>query len=57
MYAINHEYYVILMSNRLEPELDIYHYPDHLRTSLEQLPRSPGVYRVSRPELLSTAVH
>lgn len=44
MCAINHEYNDIMMSNRLEPELNIYHYPDHLRASLEQLPRSPGVY-------------
>ncbi|MEE4410326.1 MULTISPECIES: excinuclease Cho [unclassified Serratia (in: enterobacteria)] len=33
-----------MMPNRLEPELDIYQYPEHLRTSLELLPRSPGVY-------------
>ncbi|CAI0881236.1 Excinuclease cho [Serratia ficaria] len=34
----------IMMPNRLEPELDIYQYPEHLRASLEQLPRAPGVY-------------
>lgn len=33
-----------MMPNRLEPELDIYQYPEHLRTSLELLPKSPGVY-------------
>ncbi|SQI36926.1 Excinuclease cho [Serratia plymuthica] len=33
-----------MMPNRLEPELDIYQYPEHLRTSLEVLPKSPGVY-------------
>jgi excinuclease Cho len=35
---------VLMMPNRLEPELDIYQYPQHLRGCLEQLPRAPGVY-------------
>ncbi|RJK64629.1 excinuclease Cho [Serratia marcescens] len=33
-----------MMPNRLEPELDIYQYPEHLRACLAPLPKGPGVY-------------
>lgn len=33
-----------MIPNRLEPDLDIYQYPQHLRGCLDKLPRAPGVY-------------
>lgn len=33
-----------MLPKRLEPELDIYQYPEHLRACLATLPKAPGVY-------------